>query len=311
MIHPSKIDWISLSYVVHIKMSSITTDTINLFSCPGSSKANNDAENKLREECLVYLASGKYDTDERWTSIGGKFHESMSSCVCPGYSRMELIQKGGRTYNYDFDATFYDDVGNILQKSHIEFKHNASRIDKIPQFLSLQDKFGLICATSYSAFYYTNYLDTHLSAFSYVGEKPTYEQYERLVSSLDWTCHPMFERMRAAEEQSEQKKTVRTLVRKSISDYLEQYAHTIDISRLSAKFKSTQTDKIFLLWDLNNFHVSTLNDSEMSHLTFDRVKNKNTIVVASPNYEYHLLLRWRNHLGILNPAWQISIHPRK
>lgn len=294
-------------YPSTIKMSSITPDTINLFVRPGSSKANNDAENKLREECLVYLASGR-NLDERWTSIGEKFHISMSR-VCPGYSRMELIQKGGRTYNYDFDAIFYDDVDAIVQKSHIEFKHNASRIDKIPQFLSLQDKFGLIGATSYSAFYYTNYLDTHLSEIAYVGDKPTYEQYERLVSSLDWKCHPMFEKMRAAEEQY--KKQVRALVRKSISDYLELYAHTIDIARLTAKFKSTQTDKIFLLWDLNNFHVSTLNDLEMSNLTFDRVKNNNTIVVASSNYEYHLLLRWRNHLGILNPAWQISIHPRK
>ena len=36
------------------------------------------------------------------------------------------------------------------------------------------------------------------------------------------------------------------------------------------------------------------------------VKNRNTIVLMSDNYEYHLLLRWRNHAGILNPAWQIS-----
>lgn len=290
-------------------MSSLTHDTINLFARPGSSKSNNDAENKLREECLVHLASGKYP-DERWITIGDKLHTSLR-LICPGYSSVELIQKGGRTFNYDFDAIFYNDTDDILQKSHIEFKHNASRIDKIPQFLSLKDKFGLIATTSYSAFYYTNYLDAHLLVISYVGEKPTYEQYERLVSSLDWTCHPMFERMHSAEEQSEQKNTVRALVRKSIADYLELYAHTIDISRLTAKFKETQTDKIFLLWDLNNFHVETMDATEISNLTFDRVKNNNTIVVISPKYEYHLLLRWRNHLGILNPAWQISVHPRK
>ena len=37
------------------------------------------------------------------------------------------------------------------------------------------------------------------------------------------------------------------------------------------------------------------------------VKNRNTIVLMSDNYEYHLLLRWRNHAGILNPAWQIKV----
>ena len=33
----------------------------------------------------------------------------------------------------------------------------------------------------------------------------------------------------------------------------------------------------------------------------------NTIIFYNDYTEIHMLLRWRNHAGILNPAWQISI----
>jgi predicted secreted protein len=48
----------------------------------------------------------------------------------------------------------------------------------------------------------------------------------------------------------------------------------------------------------------------MSDIKFHSIKNGNTIVLqsaANPSTTFHLLLRWRNHKGILNPAWQISL----
>jgi hypothetical protein len=284
-------------------------ENITLFEKPGSSRANNDAENKLREECIVHLASGKYTSfDDKWKSIGVKLHISLRT-LCPDYSTVKMIQKGGRKFNYDFDAVFYNTIDDIIQISHIEFKHNASSLEKIPQFLSLQDKAGLIRASSYSEFYYTNFLDLHLSTISYTGEKPSLEEYVLIVSRIDWTSHPMFEKMRFAEEHNEIKKMVRTLVRQSISQYLELYANTFDISKFTEIVKTTQTDKQFLLWDLNDFRIQQIDTT--SNVIFKGVKNNNTIVLISDSYEYHLLLRWRNHLGILNPAWQISCHSQK
>ena len=40
---------------------------------------------------------------------------------------------------------------------------------------------------------------------------------------------------------------------------------------------------------------------------FNKINKNNTIEVISDKYKFNLLLRWRNHKGILNPAWQISL----
>jgi hypothetical protein len=47
-----------------------------------------------------------------------------------------------------------------------------------------------------------------------------------------------------------------------------------------------------------------------TQLEYKGIKNNNTIVVEDVErlQEYHLLLRWKNHKGVLNPAWQISLH---
>ena len=42
-------------------------------------------------------------------------------------------------------------------------------------------------------------------------------------------------------------------------------------------------------------------------MTFHGIRNGNVIEVQSGPTLYRLLLRWRNHKGILNPAWQISM----
>ena len=52
-------------------------------------------------------------------------------------------------------------------------------------------------------------------------------------------------------------------------------------------------------------------DMNMESLVFDRIHRKNTIVLKTDKNEYHLLLRWKNHQGILNSAWQVSITPCK
>jgi hypothetical protein len=45
---------------------------------------------------------------------------------------------------------------------------------------------------------------------------------------------------------------------------------------------------------------------DLTHV--EGVKNGNTIVVVSKaGTKHNMLLRWKNHLGILYPAWQISL----
>jgi hypothetical protein len=50
---------------------------------------------------------------------------------------------------------------------------------------------------------------------------------------------------------------------------------------------------------------------DLDSLIFYSVERKNTIVLKTEKNEFHLLLRWKNHQGILNSAWQVSIRPPK
>jgi hypothetical protein len=75
----------------------------------------------------------------------------------------------------------------------------------------------------------------------------------------------------------------------------------------SEKVKATQTDKIYLLWSNGTFHIDKVREQEMTEMMFHSIKNGNILELKSGQTIYGLLLRWRNHKGILNPAWQISM----
>lgn len=295
---------------------SFTQESINLFYSKGSSKGMNDAENKVRESILVFLAnplSAEYTDNARWTHLYTRFHEALRTICGQEYSRVEVKMMAGRNHNYDLLATFYgaDDAQTLSAK--LEFKHNSASLDKIPQFLSLQDRFGLIPYVPYAKYYYETWLDLYLAIIKYTGAKPTLEEYMVIASGTEYSRCPMTQYMYDNEGFGDNKKRCTAIVKESIRAYLDKYALFIDINRLNAKLMDSQMDKHFLLWDLDKFWIHTYSEQDLCirggyGMT---VKNGNTIVLLSDKYEYHLLLRWRNHSGILNPAWQIKAIRRK
>lgn len=291
-------------------------DSIDLFYKIGE-KSNNDAENKIREDILVFLANplqAEYATHAKWQELYARFHDCLRTNFCDNYSRVLIRKMAGRAHNYDFVAIFYDADGGEIQQEKLEFKHNSKTLTKIPQILSLQDRFGLISVMSYAQYYYENYLDEYLAASQgllsqsdkTIIQKPTLAEYMTLVSGTDYSKHAMFGFMREAES-TPSKKRCFEIVKESIRKYLELYSAQLNISVFSAKLKESQLGKKFLLWDLKKFNVEILSETDLNVTAIDRIKNKNAIVVLSTTYEYHMLLRWRNHMGILNPAWQISL----
>jgi len=281
------------------------TDRIELFYKKGSAKANNDAENKIREDVLVLLENElppEYAADEKWRNLYTNFHETLRT-LCPSdYVRVKIVKKGGRTFNYDFDVIYFNSENVEIHQVKLEFKHNSKKIDKIPQILSLQDRFGLVDAISYSEHYYTLYLDAYLAAIEYTGDKPTLQEYIALVSGIAPEKHPMFMHMRAAK--------ANTAVKESIHTYLNVYVSKFKVDEFTKKLVESQANKYFLLWDLSQFHIDTLSVEELTIkdvLLKPTKKQTNTIIARSTTSEYHLLLRWRNHNGILNPAWQVKI----
>jgi hypothetical protein len=300
-------------------------ENIELFYKKGSSKCTNDAENKIREDILVFLQNElppEYAIHEKWRNLFDRFHETLRT-LCPvEYRHLSVIKKGGRTYNYDFEVIYFGsipenaqtssltgEIGEEIHRINVEFKHNSNSINKIPQILSLQDRFGLMEALSYSEYYYTYYLDAYLAAIEYTGEKPSQTEYISLVSGISYEKHPMFIYMRSAENGPNKIKSA-NIVKESIHTYLHTYIEKFNVEKFTKKLLETQINKIFLLWDLTRFNVETMTDQgcKILHIQLKQPKTKktNTIIALSVKYEYQLLLRWRNHNGVLNPAWQIK-----
>ena len=239
------------------------TDRINLFYKKGSSKAENDAENKIRENVLVFLENElppEYAADEKWRSLYTKLHETLRT-LCPSeYSHVKIVKKGGRIFNYDFDVIYLDSENIEIHRIKLEFKHNSCKLEKIPQILSLQDKFGLIDAPSYSEHYYTLYIDTYLAAIEYTGEKPTLQEYIALVAGIAPEKHPMFMFMRAANPNP----TVANIIKESIHTYLNTYVSKFKVDEFTKKLVESQANKYLLLWDLSKFHIDTLSVEELT-----------------------------------------------
>ena len=63
-----------------------------------------------------------------------------------------------------------------------------------------------------------------------------------------------------------------------------------------------------MLWKNGKFYLDTLTEENIDILAEKNLKGNNTIVIKTINdkAEYHLLLRWKNHAGVLFPAWQIK-----
>jgi hypothetical protein len=97
------------------------------------------------------------------------------------------------------------------------------------------------------------------------------------------------------------------VVNRSIKQFLETYGPSIDLQKLSDKFALTQLNKTFAMWDMTDFQLFKFGENDLLVKRFVGILNDNTILVESDKYKFKLLLRWRNHKGILNPAWQISL----
>ena len=286
---------------------------ILLLTSKAKCRANNDNNNKNREEILskifelseTYMENPIYGT--QWKNLHDKWKNAIQTINDSQYDRFEISQKGGRGYHYDFSAKYFKD-NLLVDEKYIEFKHNCSRIDKLPQFLSLSTKSDFI-DINYSEFYYDNYLSEYIKLDpileSLKPDKPTYLKY---IYGTNYDAHPFFRMLYNREEQF--KKEKHSIVNQSIHQYLKQFSSHIHLDKLTEKFLTSQKNKYYMLWDLNNFNIDQFVEDDLVLIENEGIKNNNTIILKSITCNYHLLLRWRNHKGILLPAWQISIKNR-
>ena len=279
-----------------------------------STRAENDATNKVREQVLKLLCNPPKEYLEHpefgnsWHIVCSAWNDELKKIGeetgVPEYTSTRINVKGGRTFNYDGNVMYCNGT-NVVATRTIEFKNGGSSIGELPQFLSLQAKFGMF-QEKYDKFYYENYLDKYIACDDEITEtKPSLQVYLKNVTSTKYDVAPFFAEIKKRELFFQKEKNA--IVNASITDYLTRYGKDIDINSLSEKVKATQTNKIFLLWSNGKFCSDKISEEEMSDMKYHSIKNGNVLEVKSGNTIYGLLLRWRNHKGILNPAWQISM----
>jgi len=290
--------------------SNIVVSDINTFF-NSSTRADNDSANKIREKILEIISNNlftyeQYKQDEEfgklWKHVGEEWFNIIKIDI--PFTHIKYVPKGGRKFNYDGIVMYYNN-SDLVFETKIEFKKGGTTISDQPQFLSLQAKYKLFNKT-YDEFYYENYLDQYIACDSLITQpKPSITEYLKHVTKTSST-HPFFAQLKNRDCQPFFKNEKDIVVNRSITDYIEKYGESIDINRFIEKVSESQCNKLYLLWD-KNFSSDQFTYQEISQIKYHGIKNGNVIQLKSGNTIYDLLLRWRNHKGILNPAWQISM----
>jgi hypothetical protein len=302
-------------------------EDISYFLRGGQSRDTNNQENIIREDVLTNIL----DIDEEylndpefgilWTNIRDKFRAALNTlCENENFDKITIEHKGGMKYNYDFIVQFLGKLNEetntrkIIKEVKLEFKHNNTNIFELPQFLELYDKdckttYG-ICETSYSEFFYENYLDEYLKLEEFMSEpKPNKYDYLKNVHDIKYS-HPFFKNM--FENKKNKTKEKRELASLSINDYLIKYISTFNFEPIIEKIRA-QSDKIFLLWDCSNFHIQKIDVNSIQILKIKdisviEVQKKKYFDLSLTNFDYDLRIRinWGNNVCVANPRWKFT-----
>lgn len=282
-----------------------------------NTKADNDSTNKIREFIIanIFLAPENYFSDPEfghlWTSIKSKLQSTFHSLSTIPYETISIQQKGGMTFNYDFLVEFKDSNNLTVQSFKVEFKNNNTNVKDLAQFLELYDKdcknkFQLF-DYSYTEFYYDNFLDSYLAIDGNSNvEKPDKDNYLQRVYDIKYK-HPFFRDL--YENKTNNKKIKDTLVEQSRIQFINKYAPQFKFDKITEKIKESQTNKIFLLWDKNDFHLQTLDvaNINISGIIPNSIK-KSCFDIQVDNFIYNIRVRlnWGNNNGVANPRWKFT-----
>jgi hypothetical protein len=269
-------------------------------------KCDNDKVNKMREELLYkMLNNNNIECCDKCKPLYLKLKDNLkiNDIYNRRYNKMDVKSKGGRHCKSDFELTFYykDNSKYIV---NLEFKYGSTKIIDCPQFLNQPAK---------ECTYHKDYYDNELKILcdKYKINRPNYETYKKNIfknyNKKDQTKNnEFFNTLYLMDVKgTEYKKDKDKLVKKSIKNFLEKYK--VDYSYWEDKFKEQQ-NKVFLLCKNGKFYVDKFSDKELKLKNTHYIKNNNTIVLQTKTTsEIHMLLRWKNRLGVLLPAWQVKL----
>ena len=89
--------------------------------------------------------------------------------------------------------------------------------------------------------------------------------------------------------------------------YIEVYNESFQIDKICEKIKESQTDKVFLLWDCENFHTQVL---DVENVTIQKIQKVDDmyfdVETAEFQYDIRVRIRWANNNGLANPTWKFT-----
>ena len=289
-------------------LAQIEKDIV-LFKTAGVGRGSNDDLNKRREKVLLFLYNPppEFQKDPYWVEMSTKWREMIRKMYDGPYDDVKIVLKAGRGFNHDMEIVFMKSKVPV-HTVKAEFKHNAKSIDNLPEYFSPAANKPYF-DVNYGDYFYDKYLDRVCNLSEEARRlKPTKPNYTKVLYQNVYTKDPLFTCLKNQEVDPVFYREKQDLVRMSIKDYLNTYASTLKRNLLSKDMLDRQSGKIFILWDLNNFRIDSIRDEEMMIVSAEEIKNNNTLIaVSKAGTKHEMLLRWKNHLGVLYPAWQISL----
>lgn len=269
---------------------AIKVEDIELFYKKSNSRQENGSDNRIREDILSNMEHKncrKFYQDpvygKKWKDLRTKFYALFDTIP-------QIEKTAGMKNDFDF----------LINGNRYEFKFNATSVFKLPQHVQLRTNNTEIIPQSYAEYYYDNFLSEVCEDLEIKKlDKNTYLDNVHKHKCENITFFDTLKKNMNAYSKRR--------VNDSIDKFLEDNCSNINIEYMKTRLKAS-LNKTFIMYDLNTESFISENVSDdFSSLSVEKIKNKNTIVLASDKYKYELLLRWKNGIGILNPAWQIKI----
>tara|TARA_Y100000389_G_C17467270_1_gene526794 strand:+ start:2251 stop:3186 length:936 start_codon:yes stop_codon:yes gene_type:complete len=307
-----------INIIINGKNNEIKKEDINSFrSQQGGGRGKNDGNNSIREKIIYTIFDDKkmslnentipeeWYEDEMWRKIRDEVYDFIEKNLPEGITSIKY--SAGRQHNYDF----------LINDKEVEFKFGDKKsITEHAQFLSLHaDK--LDSDKTYPEYFYDEgYVSTIHEVGNIDADILNRDEYLKTIRGNNYDIKPLFRTLYDKENESRNfKEAKKILVDKSIHDFLSEQKDKIDIIKLNEILKP-QSKKIYMVYNRNGqkFYHDQITESECTITSINTLKagrngQYNTIIfnTQNENTTLHFLLRWKNHAGILLPAWQISI----
>jgi len=312
--------------VIQYQNDNLSYRDINVFNVCAKNK--NDMNNKKRENIIGSIIANAanpanpanpmneyYRFSRRWNSMkDAVFNYLKNELNIQHHTKIHLIHRGGRKYNYDFeisDATG-GTSGGTPNTYFIELKFNVDDVNKAPQFVSPYNP-SKYMTSSYEEYFYDNYLPSLASSRDglVIPDKRTYIQEVNSTSpsSMKMYQEAYYNGCKASSKYTGERRDVEfyTLANKlSTESILAFIARTeLNIDVLNEYLSSSQKNKIYMLYKNGKFHKQIVEDSNYKIKSYTKYKNT-FIAKTQEGKDIKILLRWKNGNGIAFPAFQIS-----